>query len=43
MEGNVGSGADGPERTLDMTFVQKGDVIEAGGQDRWAERAALGL
>ena len=36
------SGADGQERNLETSLVQKGDFIKAGGQDPWAGRAALG-
>ena len=42
-EGFVGSGAEGQERILETSLVQKGDFIKALGQDPWAERAALGL
>ena len=38
-----GSRADSHERVLETPLVQKGDFIEAVGQDLWVERAALGL
>ena len=38
-----GARADGQERILEMSLVQKGDIIKAWGQDPWVERAALGL
>ena len=38
-----GSGADGQERILEMSLVQKGDFIKAQGQNLWADRAAVGL
>lgn len=34
------SGANGKERVLEMSLVQNGGFIKAGGQDVWAERAA---
>jgi len=36
------SGAQGQERILEMSLVQKGGFIKARGQDLWAERAVLG-
>ena len=38
-----GSGSDGQKRIFEMSLVQKGDFIKAGGQDPWTERTALGL
>ena len=38
----LGSQADGQERILGTSLVQKGGFIKAQGQDPWAERAALG-
>ena len=43
MEGMLGFGADGQERILETTLVQKGGFIRAPRQDPWAERAALQL
>jgi len=34
--------ADGQERILETSLVQKGGFIKAWGQDLWAERAAMG-
>ena len=34
--------ANGQERILEMSLVQKGDFIKARGQDPWTERAAMG-
>ena len=34
------SGADGQERNLKTSLVQKGDFVKAWGQDPWAGRAA---
>ena len=34
--------ANGQERILERSLVQKGDFTEAQGQEPWAERAALG-
>ena len=34
--------ADGQERILETSLVQKGGFITAGGQDPWAENAARG-
>ena len=39
----LGFEADGQERILQMSSVQKGVFIKAWGQDLWAERAAQGL
>ena len=38
----LGFGADGQERIVEMSLVQKGDFMKARGQDLWVERAALG-
>ena len=37
--GFVGSGADGQERILEDSLVQKGDFIEAGGQNRMGRKS----
>ena len=39
----LGFRANGQERILEMSLVQKGSFIIARGQDPWAESAALGL
>ena len=39
----LGFRADGPERILKTSLVQKGGFIIAQGQNSWMERAALGL
>ena len=38
--GFMGSGADAKKEFLKTSLVQKGDFIEAWGQDPWAEKAA---
>ena len=38
----LGFRANGPERILEMSLVQKGGFIKVQGQDPWADRAALG-
>lgn len=38
----LGLRADGQERLLKTSFVQKADFIKAWGQDLWTERATLG-
>ena len=39
----LGFGADGQERILEMSSMQKGSFIKAQGHKLWAERAAQGL
>jgi len=38
----LGFEADGQERILETSLVQKGDFIKAQGQDQWIETAAPG-
>ena len=41
--GMLGFGADGQERILEISLVQKGGFIKAQAKNPWAETAALGL
>ena len=38
----LGFEANGQEKILEMSLVQKGGFIKAWGQNLWAEKAALG-